>query len=92
MARRYAEIFLLEASAEVLVWPSRADARDDAGAKADMRMQFPNTAQAREWLAQRDDIESPDVRRCNECNRPLDPHAGLSVVYCGRCGEARIDL
>jgi hypothetical protein len=29
----------------------------------------------------------PAARPCYGCNRPLDPHAGLSVAYCGQCGQ-----
>jgi hypothetical protein len=32
-------------------------------------------------------IELPESKSCYGCNRPLDPHAGLSVAYCGQCGE-----
>lgn len=36
----------------------------------------------------RDGPAEPKARTCYGCGRDLDPHAGLSVVYCGQCGEA----
>ena len=31
----------------------------------------------------------PEWRQsCHGCGQPLDQHAGLSVVYCGRCGDS----
>lgn len=32
-------------------------------------------------------LPGPVARRCYGCDRPIDPRAGLAVVYCGRCGE-----
>lgn len=29
----------------------------------------------------------PTRRICYGCDRPLHPHSGLSVVYCGKCGN-----
>lgn len=34
-----------------------------------------------------DRVEQVKARACYGCGCDLDPHAGLSVVYCGRCGD-----
>lgn len=31
-------------------------------------------------------------RRCHGCGRDIDPHAGVSVVFCGRCGDVDPDV
>lgn len=33
----------------------------------------------------------PPPRRCHGCGRAVDAHAGLSVVFCGRCGDTEGD-
>lgn len=39
------------------------------------------------WYCE-DCAETGGPRVCYGCGVDLDPHAGLSVVYCGRCGDA----
>lgn len=40
------------------------------------------------WYCE-DCAETGGPRLCYGCGLDLDPHAGLSVVYCGRCGDGQ---
>lgn len=62
-------------------WHSRAPYRGHCAA---LRLIDPHYAIGTGWPC-----ADPRHRTCYGCGRTIDPHAGLSVVFCGRCGDDR---